>query len=91
MIVTDADNTTSIFGKNDTAKIFDPDDPTRIFKWLLEETYDAKGNHQIFEYVHEDSQNIPEPNLTANRDTSAQSYLSQIWYGNNDIRSRTVP
>ncbi len=81
-IVTQPDNTTSIFGKSDDAKIYDPQNKTHIFKWLLEETFDAKGNHQIFKYQREDGQNIPDSSLTINRDTSAQIYLSKIKYGN---------
>lgn len=79
--LTHVDNTVCIFGKTASAKIADPHDPKRIFKWLLEETYDAKGNHQVFEYTPENGKNIPF-HLMTDRETSAQRYLSKIRYGN---------
>ena len=81
-IVTSSDNISSIFGKNKTARISDPDNGRRIFKWLLEETFDAKGNHQLFEFVHEDGENIQNNTFTKNRDITTQCYLSKIKYGN---------
>ncbi len=88
-VVTHADNSTSIFGYSDTAKIVDPQDPTRIFKWLLEETYDAKGNHCFYTYLREDGKNIPS-RLTNSRDTCAQSYLSTISYGNKQALRHSI-
>lgn len=38
------DNITSIYGQSLDRRIADPADPARIFKWLLEATYDDKGN-----------------------------------------------
>ena len=52
------DNMTSLFGKSAEARIVDPDDPTRIFSWLLEETFDDKGNVILYEYKKEDHDNI---------------------------------
>jgi hypothetical protein len=38
------DNVTSIFGQSPEARIADPENPRRIFKWLLEKSADGKGN-----------------------------------------------
>ena len=81
--VTSSQNIVSIFGKSDTAKIVDPDDKTRIFKWLLEERFEAIGNHEVYLYKKENTDNIPESFSKENRDRQTNSYLSQVNYGNN--------
>src|SRR5436853_2287765 len=43
------DNVTSIYGKTDNARMVDPEDPSKIFKWLLEERLDDKGNRVLYE------------------------------------------
>ncbi len=49
------DNITSIYGKSPSSRIFDPNDDTRIFKWLLQESHDDKGNIIIYEYKQENA------------------------------------
>ncbi|WP_109832100.1 SpvB/TcaC N-terminal domain-containing protein [Reichenbachiella versicolor] len=80
--VRSSQNIVSIYGKNRSAQVFDPNDPRRIFKWLLEETYDDKGNHQLFQYQKENKDNIPEKYLNQHRDTQTNTYLSAVSYGN---------
>ncbi len=80
--VTSPDNVVSIFGKNNTARIFNPEDPTCIFKWLLEETYNDKGDHQIYTYQKENDDNIPDTLSELNRDHQTQAYPSAVYYGN---------
>ncbi len=81
------DNITSIFGEKPTARIADPQDPTRIFSWLLEETYDDKGNVVVYEYKQEnkDSVNASLPQegkrFTLNKSFSNR-YIKRIKYGN---------
>lgn len=38
------DNVTSVFGQSAESRIADPDNPRRIFRWLLETMADGKGN-----------------------------------------------
>src|SRR5215471_13063741 len=38
------DNVTSVYGQNPKCRITDPADALRVFKWLLETTFDDKGN-----------------------------------------------
>jgi RHS repeat-associated protein len=85
------DNVTTIYGKDNSSRIFDPDEPnpehpSRIFSWLICESYDDKGNAIIYEYVPEDSAGIDlsrvhEKNRTEKRRT-ANRYLKRIKYGN---------
>ncbi|NKB17931.1 MAG: sugar-binding protein, partial [Pseudanabaena sp. CRU_2_10] len=80
--VTSKDNVTSIFGKTDTARIFDPDNPSHIFQWLLSETFDAKGDRIVYEYESENDDNVPDAIYEANRTQSANKYIKAIKYGN---------
>ncbi|MFK0731551.1 MAG: SpvB/TcaC N-terminal domain-containing protein, partial [Gloeotrichia echinulata HAB0833] len=80
------DNVTSIFGKTEKARIFDPEDPKRIFQWLLQETFDAKGNRIVYEYEGENSDNVRnniyEKKYENNRCQTANKYIQKIKYGN---------
>lgn len=58
--VTDKAHIVSIYGKTEQARIADPDNPAHIFTWLLEESYNAQGDHQLFFYKPENTENIPE-------------------------------
>ncbi len=81
------ENITSIYGKSSTSRIADPEDDLRVFKWLLEESYDDKGNVILYEYKQENADNI-DPSLPQERNRLAGSagfanrYLKCIKYGN---------
>ncbi|MGW0875341.1 SpvB/TcaC N-terminal domain-containing protein [Streptomyces sp. NPDC002740] len=75
--VTSKENVTSVFGRSSSARIVDPADPARVFRWLLEETADDRGNLIRYEYKAEDGP------ATANR------YLKRIHYGRKDIGDTT--
>ncbi len=45
--VTTKDNVTSVYGRSDKARVADA---TRVYQWLIEETYDVKGNRILYEY-----------------------------------------
>ncbi|MCU0643565.1 MAG: toxin, partial [bacterium] len=79
------DNVTSIYGKSKNSRISDPDDDSRIFQWLLEESYDDKGNIIVYEYKQENNENIDsglpqEKNRLKNG--YANLYVKRILYGN---------
>jgi RHS repeat-associated protein len=92
------DNVTTLYGKDNNSRIFDPADPapthpTRIFSWLICQSYDDKGNAIVYEYSEENSKRIYENQqgqLIAlaherNRDDQSRSsnrYLERIKYGN---------
>jgi RHS repeat-associated protein len=80
------DNITTIYGKDTQSRIVDPNDPLRIFSWLICESFDERGNAIIYEYVPEDSAGIDlsqvqEKNRTE-ESRQANRYLKRIKYGN---------
>lgn len=84
------DNITTLYGKTAGSRIADPDDPARIFIWLICETYDDKGNAIVYEYVQENSDGVTlsqahEKNRT-DEIRSANRYLKRIKYGNKTSR-----
>ncbi|MEQ1506851.1 MAG: SpvB/TcaC N-terminal domain-containing protein, partial [Myxococcota bacterium] len=52
------DNVRRTYGKGDQARVTDPDDPRRVFEWLLEEEVDERGNVIAWQYAAEDRVNV---------------------------------
>ncbi len=85
------ENITRVYGRDNNSRIFDPaetdpENPARIFRWLISESYDDKGNVVVYEYKAENGDavslsNIHERNRTATS-RSADRYLKRIRYGN---------
>ncbi|NQZ65027.1 SpvB/TcaC N-terminal domain-containing protein, partial [Crocosphaera sp.] len=80
--VISSDNVTSIYGKSENSRISDPDNPNRIFQWLLEASFDSKSNCILYEYKSENTDNIEQRISDNNRQQTANKYLSKIKYGN---------
>jgi RHS repeat-associated protein len=85
--VTTKDNITSIYGRSPQTKIVDPTylpqngEPPKIFEWLLEETFDSRGNHISYVYARDDAQ--PPIDEIYEQDRSyAQVYPRRILYAN---------
>ena len=81
------DNVKSVYGKSANSKISDPEDDTRVFTWLLEESADDRGNIIIYEYKQENKDNISrswpqEKNRLTNNKSYANRYLKRVRYGN---------
>ena len=87
------DNITTWYGKTENSRIFDPNDKSRIFSWLICESHDEKGNVIVYGYKPEYSQNIFKDTqgnsitLANERNRTEQSraanrYLKRIRYGN---------
>ena len=82
------DNITTWYGHEPESRVFDPEDPRRIFQWLLCQINDDKGNVSLYQYVREnginvDSASVAEVNrLQAVRETNR--YLKRILYGNTE-------
>lgn len=79
------DNITTWYGRTEESRIFDPADGSRIFSWLLCESYDDKGNVIAYGYKKEDSNNLDlsqahERNRTVET-RPANRYLKRIRYG----------
>ncbi len=80
------DNVTTLFGYDTNSRIADPDDPTKIFSYLICRTFDDKGNIAVYEYAVEDGAGINhalahEANRTSGM-RAVQRYLKRIRYGN---------
>ncbi|WP_375492733.1 SpvB/TcaC N-terminal domain-containing protein [uncultured Nostoc sp.] len=81
------DNVTSLYGKSNNSQIADPQNSFRIFKWLLCESYDDRGNQIIYEYKVENTDNVDrsqpqEKYRLVNQEVAANRYLKSIKYGN---------
>jgi len=83
------DNVTTVYGKTDESRIYDPAERARIFSWLVCETYDDKGNAVVYAYAREDAETVDrfrphERNRESSRTTAR--YLKRIRYGNRTPR-----
>ncbi|MCP4602363.1 MAG: toxin [Proteobacteria bacterium] len=76
------DNVTSIYGKSEQARIADPNAARKIFKWLLEESFDAKGNRIVYEYKNEDNVEVETSIYERNKPGAfSNKHLKRIYYG----------
>jgi len=80
------DNLTTWYGKTAESRIADPADPSRIFSWLISESYDDKGNVVLYQYKPDDSAGVDltQANERNRSDAtrSAKCYLKYVFYGN---------
>src|SRR5215217_778778 len=77
------DNITTFYGKTEKSRIADPADPSRVFSWLICESYDDKGNAIVYEYAAENDKNIGRAQANErNRVRTANRYLKRVRYGN---------
>ncbi len=80
------ENVTTLYGYDADSRIADPDDPRRIFSYLISRTFDDKGNVALYEYVAEDDVGVDRTRANeANRSSAAratQRYLKRVRYGN---------
>jgi RHS repeat-associated protein len=75
-------NVTSLYGQDQGSRITYPDDPSRIFSWLLDFSFDDRGNAISYVYKAEDAGNVPDEASEANRTRTANRYLKRVRYGN---------
>jgi RHS repeat-associated protein len=82
--ITTKDNVTSIYGESALARIASIEDPAKVFQWLLEKTYDDKGNIILYEYKAEDRANVPATLHEEHRQHTplVNRHLKRIHYGN---------
>jgi RHS repeat-associated protein len=76
------DNVTSVYGLSQRACIANPENPSQIYEWLLEETFDAKGNHIFYEYAQEGPALQISGIDEQHRSYQSQRYIRRILYGN---------
>ena len=80
-------NVTGIYGQSQDARIYHPEDEQAIFQWMLEKSYDAKGNVICYRYKRENSEGIDHTLSFEGariREAKAfnQLYLKSVHYGN---------
>jgi RHS repeat-associated protein len=77
------DGVTAWYGQSEQARIVDPEDPRRVFSWLLERTEDDRGHVTQYEYKAEEAQ-APTARVVSerNRSPSTGRYLARVRYGN---------
>ena len=80
------DNVTTWYGRTDESRVADPADATRVFRWLICESHDDKGQVVAYAYKKENSDRVDtaaahERNRTG-ATRSANRYLADIRYGN---------
>jgi len=79
-------NITTWYGKTAQSRIIDPENPAKIFSWLICQTHDAKGNVVEYEYKPEDSSNVdlfqPHERHRTELNRTANRYIKRIKYGN---------
>lgn len=83
------DNVLTLYGLDPGSRIADPENPRRIFRWLICESRDDKGNAILYSYKAEDGDGADlarpcERNRGAPGDVrrTANRYLKRIRYGN---------
>ena len=76
------DNVTSLFGLSAASRIADPEHPSKIFSWLIDLSYDDRGNAISYEYKGENATSTPTVVSEAGRSVTANAYLKRISYGN---------
>lgn len=84
-----SDNVRRTYGRNDSARLVDPDAPARVFEWLLEEEADERGNVISYQYVAEDRANVVPDPAEAHRGTAgnrvAYRYPKRVSWGNTEM------
>jgi hypothetical protein len=80
------DNVTTWYGKTADSRIADPADPSRVYSWLICQSYDDKGNVIAYEYKSEDATAVDLTMVNErNRSGAVRStnrYLKRVLYGN---------
>ncbi|RYD50437.1 MAG: hypothetical protein EOP52_14115, partial [Sphingobacteriales bacterium] len=84
--VTTKENITTYYGLDTESRLADPENPSRIFKWLPAMVVDNKGNVQVYRYTAENfEQVLPvvyEKNRLNGTAPCTNTYLKAVLYGN---------
>jgi RHS repeat-associated protein len=76
------DNVFSLYGDSPASRIADPENPLRVFSWLLARTWDDRGNLAAYEYKAEDREGVPDALHERHRSVAANRYCKRVLYGN---------
>lgn len=80
-------NITSLYGVSEGSRIYDPDDENRVFQWLIEQSFDAKGNTIRYQYKRENTNGVNaslsyEGIRLKEQKSFNHLYLKSVQYGN---------
>ena len=75
---------TSLYGQDASSRIADPADPSRVFTWLLDPSYDDRGNAIGYQYKPEikPGQRAGGRERAGRQEGLRHRYLKRIFYGN---------
>jgi RHS repeat-associated protein len=77
------DNVVTIYGDTENSRVFDPETPSHVFKWLIASSADRKGNAIIYQYAEEDLVGVDRTKPSeGRRSPPANRYLKRVLYGN---------
>ncbi|HEX2270692.1 MAG TPA: SpvB/TcaC N-terminal domain-containing protein, partial [Pyrinomonadaceae bacterium] len=79
------ENVTSIYGSSSSSRIANPANENQVYEWLLQETFDATGNHIFYEYARDNPQLYTGGALNTIYEQNRQPdqlYIPRIYYGN---------
>ena len=79
--ITTNDNETSIYGNSWKSRIYNPDNKSQIFEWLITESTDSKGNKIVYKYKSENKGQVKDSVWEKNHSYNNQ-YIQSISYGN---------
>ena len=83
------DNVLSIYGDTPNSRVFDPETPSHVFKWLIASSADRNGNAIAYEYVEENLVGVDQAKPSERRRAPpANRYLKQVLYGNREPIAR---
>lgn len=88
--VVSSDNVTFRYGVSGGSRIADPNNAARIFEWLIEESFDCKGNRILYHYKPENGKNISRQVYETNRALHAKKYIQRVQYGNYFLDATSV-
>lgn len=76
------DDEIAVYGTGPATRIADPDDPMRVFEWLIEARCDPRGNAIRYRYKEEDNTGVAPSAAEQSRRHEANRYPAGISYGN---------
>ncbi|MGL4597025.1 MAG: SpvB/TcaC N-terminal domain-containing protein, partial [Bacteroidia bacterium] len=81
--VTDRNQSILTFGRSAASRIADPNAPSTIFEWLLQDHWDSKGNKIQYTYSAENADGLTNESLDKTEHLNCTNrYLQRIQYGN---------
>jgi RHS repeat-associated protein len=87
------DNVLTLYGSSRASRIYDTDNESHIFSWLIASSFDDRGNAIVYEYAAEDDCGVHREEANErHRTRTANRYLKRVLYGNRvPLRGQGTP